>query len=108
MIEATEPSIRQLREMVESASRGNPHLTSRLEKAAFLVLLRRIEDLGENHFRVGSEDSLRDYDIINGHCDCSDYLRHGAGHPCKHRLALAFLHSLTGSNPPTPQFDISD
>ena len=67
MIEATEPSIRQLREMVESASRGNPHLTSRLEKAAFLVLLRRIEDLGDNRFRVGSEDSLRDYDVITGH-----------------------------------------
>ena len=80
MIEATEPSIRQLREMVESASRGNPHLTSRLEKAAFLVLLRRIEDLGENHFRVGSEDSLRDYDVINGDCRSSDYIRHGVGH----------------------------
>ncbi len=94
MIEATEPSIRQLREMVESASRGNPHLTSRLEKAAFLVLLRRIEDLGDNIFRVGSEDSLRDYDVVNGHCECSDYIRHGAGHPCKHRLALTFFKQL--------------
>ncbi len=98
MIEATEPSIRQLREMVESASRGNPHLTSRLEKAAFLVLLRRIEDLGDNQFRVGSEDSLRDYDVINGHCECSDYIRHGVGHPCKHRLALKLLKQLRASN----------
>ena len=96
MVETTEPSIRQLREMVESASRGNPHLTSRLEKDAFLVLLRRIEDLGENHFRVGSEDSLRDYDITNGHCECSDYIRHGVGHPCKHRLALTFFKQLNG------------
>lgn len=82
--------------MVESASRGNPHLTSRLEKAAFLVLLRRIEDLGDNHFRVGSEDSLRDYAVINGHYECSDYIRHGAGHPCKHRLALTFFKQLDG------------
>ncbi len=96
MIEATEPSIRQLREMVESASRGNPHLTSRLEKAAFLVLLRRIEDLGDNHCRVRSEDSLRDYNVVNGHCECSDYIRHGAGHPCKHRLALTFFKQLNG------------
>lgn len=34
------PTIDQLRELVQQASRENPHLTSRLEKAAFLVLLR--------------------------------------------------------------------
>ena len=26
--------------------------------------------------------------IRNGECECSDYVRHGKGHPCKHRLAL--------------------
>ncbi|MFQ5872255.1 MAG: hypothetical protein ACE5JL_00435 [Dehalococcoidia bacterium] len=29
-----------------------------------------------------------------GHCECTDYLRHGAGHPCKHRLAVAFQSRL--------------
>ena len=76
------------------ASRRNPHLTSRLEKAAFLVLLRPIERVGEDHYRVGTEDGLRHYDVINGHRQCSDYLRHGAGHPCKHRLALSLLQRL--------------
>ena len=89
-----EPKLRQLRELVERASRDNPHLTSRLEKAAFLLLLRPIARIGDHHYRVGSEDGLRDYEVVNGHCQCSDYLRHGAGHPCKHRLALALNQRL--------------
>ena len=93
---AKEPEVRQLRELVERASRNNPHLTTRLEKAAFLVLLRPVESVGEGHYRVGSEDGLRYYDVINGHCQCYDYLRHGPGHPCKHRLALS-LHQRLGS-----------
>ena len=36
--------------------------------------------------RVGAEDGLRDYAV--------DYLRHGAGHNCKHRLALALSQAL--------------
>ena len=71
-----------------------PNLTTRLEKAAFLVLLRPIENVGEDHYRIGSEDGLRFYDVIKGHCQCSDYLRHGAGHPCKHRLALSLHQQL--------------
>ena len=31
------------------------------------------------------------YTVREGECECSDYLRHGSGHPCKHRIAL-FLH----------------
>ncbi len=89
-----EPSVDQLRDLVSRSSRENPHLTSRLEKAAFLMLLRPIETLGEDHYRVGSEDGLRVYEILNGHCECSDYLRHGSGHPCKHRLALALYQQL--------------
>ena len=91
---APEPRIQQLRELVERASRDNPHLTSRLERAAFLVLLRPIEILDKDRFRVGSEDGLRYYEVVNGHCQCSDYLRHGSGHPCKHRLALALYQRL--------------
>jgi len=88
------PTIDQLRDLVQQASRENPHLTSRLEKAAFLVLLRPLESLGDDHFRVGAEDGLRVYEVQNGHCECSDYLRHGAGHDCKHRLALALCQEL--------------
>jgi len=92
-----ESQIQRLRELVQQSSRRNPHLTTRLEKAAFLVLLRPIENVGEDHYRIGSEDGLRFYDVINGHCQCSDYHRHGAEHPCKHRLALSLLHSLNSS-----------
>jgi len=92
-------TIHQLRELVQQASRENPHLTTRLEKAAFLVLLRPLESVGEDHYRVGAEDGLRLYEVLNGHCECTDYLRHGAGHDCKHRLALALSLEL-GCNQP--------
>lgn len=75
-MKSREYTIHELRELVQNASRYNPHLTSRLEKAAFLVLLRPIVSVGD------------------GHCECSDYLRHGAGHPCKHRLALVLDRKL--------------
>ena len=78
------------------SSHRNPHLRTRLEKAAFPVLLRPIANVGEDHYRTGSEDGLRFHDVINGHCQCSDYLLHGAGHPCKHRLALS-LHQKLGA-----------
>ena len=92
------PNLDQLRDLVDGARRENPHLTSRLEKAAFLLLLRPIVALGEQHFQVGSEDGLRSYEIVNGHCQCHDHVRHGAGHPCKHRLALAFHQRLECSS----------
>ena len=85
---ARKPTLRQLRELVQRSSRNNPHLTSRLERAAFLLLLRPIVLLGDHHYEIGSEDGLRSYEALNGHCQCSDYVWHGAGHPCKHRLAL--------------------
>jgi hypothetical protein len=80
--------IRELRRLVRRASESRPHLTSRLEKGAFLLVLRPIEKLDGGAWRVGSEDGLRSYLIRNGECECSDYVRHGKGHPCKHRLAL--------------------
>ena len=95
-------TINQLRELVQRASRDNPHLTTRLEKAAFLVLLRPLVSLGDDHYRVGAEDGLRNYEVLNGHCECADYLRHGAGHHCKHRLALALSDELGCTQAPTP------
>ena len=87
-------SIHRLRQMVQEACRQNPHLTTRLERAAFLVLLRQIAKVGEDRYQVASEDGLRYYSVVNGHCECSDYLRHGRGHPCKHRLALSMVVQL--------------
>ena len=89
-------TIDALREVVEDTCRANPHLTSRLEKAAFLVLLRPIEHLGGRDYRVSSEDGLRWYHIKDSQCECHDYLRHGQGHPCKHRLAVWLVRQLKG------------
>jgi hypothetical protein len=80
--------IQELRRLVQQACSTRPHLTSRLEKGAFLLVLRPIERLDGGAWRVGSEDGLRSYLISNDDCECSDYVRHGKGHPCKHRLAL--------------------
>ena len=99
-LETEDFTIRELRNIVQKASRDNPHLTSRLEKAAFLVLLRPIETLGDHHYQVMSEDGLRYYEVWNGHCQCHDYVRHGNGHPCKHRLALAMSQRLECPGPP--------
>ncbi len=95
-------TIEELRGLINDAAMRRPHLTGRLEKAAFLVLLRPIERLGADHWRVGSEDGLRFYTVREGECECSDYLRHGSGHPCKHRLALFLHRSLeNGAHDPT-------
>ena len=55
-LETDDFTIRELRQIVEKASRANLHLTSRLEKAAFLVLLRPIEHLGDHHYQIRLED----------------------------------------------------
>ncbi len=89
-------TIEGLRVLVKDASMMRPHLTSRLEKAAFLVLLRPIERLGADLWQVGSEDGLRFYTVREGDCECADYVRHGRGHLCKHRIALFLHRSLEG------------
>ena len=52
-------TIEELRALIQDAAMRRPHLTGRLEKAAFLVLLRPIEQLGTDIWPVGSEDGLR-------------------------------------------------
>ncbi len=94
-------TIEELRDLIKEAAMRRPRLTGRLEKAAFLVLLRPIERLGADIWRVGSEDGLRFYTVREGECECSDYLRHGSGHPCKHRIAL-FLHRSLEHDAPEP------
>lgn len=95
-------SVLRLQHLVRDACRAHPHLTTRLERAAFLLLLRTTVRLGEDDYEVGSEDGLRNYRILRGHCDCQDYVQHGPGHPCKHRLAIALGHLLMEKNPDVP------
>jgi len=90
-------TIEALRDIVERGCHESPHLTGRLEKAAFIVLLRPIENLGDGTYRVPSEDALKTYVVQNGQCECPDYVRHGNGHYCKHRLAVGMLSRLNGN-----------
>ncbi len=46
-------TIEELRGLINDAAMRRPHLTGRLEKAAFLVLLSTIERLGADQWRVG-------------------------------------------------------
>ncbi len=89
-------TIEGLRVLVKDDTMMRPHLTSRLEKAAFLVVLRPSEQQGRNLWQVGSEDGLRFYTVRDGDCECTDYVRHGRGHLCKHRIALFLHRSLEG------------
>ncbi len=89
-------TIEELRMLIKDAAMRRPHLISRLEKAAFLLLLRPIEQVDGDLWRVGSEDGLRFYKVRDGECECSDYVRHGSGHLCKHRIALFLHRSLEG------------
>ncbi len=95
-------TIEELRELINDAAMRRPHLTGRLERAAFLVLLRPIERLGTDIWRVGSEDGLRFYTVKEGECECSDYLRHG-GRPWKSRAmeASGAAADLADSGPDT-------
>ncbi len=89
-----------LRHYVDEIVQYNPRLTSRAEKAAFLVVLRQIEQIGPNLFLVESEDGLKAYEVENGHCNCYDYVNHGIGHPCKHILAL-YMTGYISLEPPS-------
>ena len=100
-------TIEELRLLIRDASTRRPHLTSRLEKAAFLMLLRPIERVDGDLWRVGSEDGLRYYTVRDGECECSDYQRHGSGHLCKHRIAL-FLHRSLENGAGEPAADKPD
>ena len=48
---------------------------------------------------------MRPDEIRNGHCECSDYVRHGRRHSCKHRLAFAMAQRLGCTEKPQTQGD---
>ncbi len=87
-------ALEDLQRTVSAFAQDRPHLASRVEHAAFLLLFRRILVLDETHCRVESEDSRRWYDVCGGQCSCEDYRRHGMGHFCKHLLAVALGEEL--------------
>ncbi len=87
-------ALEDLQRTVSAFAQDRPHLASRLEHAAFLLLFRHILVLDETHCRVESEDGRRWYDVRGGQCSCEDSRRHGMGHFCKHVLAVALGEEL--------------
>jgi hypothetical protein len=98
--EGTEMEVEALRELVSRGSRERPLLASRLEGAAHIVATRIVERQPDGACIVPSEDGLKVYVVSNGACECSDYVRHGQGHYCKHRLAVGLLSRLNGKAQP--------
>ena len=77
-----------IRELIERGSRRSPALTKRLERAAFLLLMRRIEAHPEGGWTVESETEVgKVYRVTDDACECPDFQWAPHGY-CKHRLAV--------------------
>ena len=85
-------TVAALRAMLERGRQRQPMLTGRLEKAAAIVVLRRIEPR-EGGWLVES-DSQEDMSYYvndeHGTCTCPDFQRAPLGF-CKHRLAVGLI-----------------
>lgn len=85
------PTIEQLRTYVERAKERRPELTSRLERAAFIVTMRTITRHGPDYWEVESDtESDRSYWVYGQKCSCPDHAR-APGGLCKHRLACGIV-----------------
>lgn len=77
-----------LREMAERGKTRRPELASRIERAVFIVVMRRIEQRGENDWLIESDTEVgKSYGVTLTSCSCPDFARAPLG-LCKHRLAL--------------------
>jgi hypothetical protein len=85
------PTIEALRTYVERAKERRPELTSRLERAAFIVTMRQITRHGPDYWEVESDtEHGRAYWVLGMNCSCPDHAR-APGGLCKHRLAVGVL-----------------
>jgi hypothetical protein len=90
-IQSSTPAITtdSLRALVEHYSRRHPELTSRLEKAATIVLLRDIVYYGNGFWHVESECQPGQWYIVDARmktCTCPD--RQHRSPICKHLIAV--------------------
>jgi hypothetical protein len=78
-----------LRTLVDRGRERRPELASRIERAAFIVLMRRIEPVEGGNWLVESDSEPgKVYAVTSDACDCQDYYRAPKGY-CKHRIAVA-------------------
>jgi hypothetical protein len=85
------PTIEQLRTYVERAKERRPELTSRLERAAFIVTMRTITRHGPDYWEVESDTEHGRAYWVNGlYCSCPDFPRAPSG-LCKHKCAVGLI-----------------
>lgn len=77
-----------IRSATEHAKAHRPELASRVERAAFILVMRRIERDGEAWTVESVSQPGKCYRVVGCTCDCPDYFR-APDHQCKHRLAVA-------------------
>jgi hypothetical protein len=80
-----------IRDRVAKGQALHPELAGRMERAAMLLVLRRVEKEDDGTWRVESErEPGHFYRVTPEGCECPDVQRAPRGY-CKHRLAVA-LH----------------
>jgi hypothetical protein len=85
--------VETIRDVVNRGKARHPELAGRMEKAAMLLLLRRVEPETEGVWRVEPErEPDRFYRVTADGCECPDIARAPRGY-CKHRIAVLLLHA---------------
>jgi hypothetical protein len=83
--------VETIRDVVSRGKARHPELAGRMEKAAMLLILRRVEPETEGIWRVESErEPDRFYRVMPDGCECPDIARAPRGY-CKHRIAVLLL-----------------
>jgi hypothetical protein len=82
-------NVATIRDRVVKGQALHPELAGRMERAAMLVVLRRVEKNDDGSWRVESErERGHFYRVTPDGCECPDVPRAPGGY-CKHRLAVA-------------------
>lgn len=79
-----------LRTMVERAKSRQPELAGRLEKAAAIVVLRRIEPREDGYLVESDSEAGMSYYVNRLTCTCPDHPRAPLGY-CKHVLSVGLV-----------------
>jgi hypothetical protein len=85
--------VETMRDVMRRGQARYPELAGRMEKAAMLLVLRRVEPEDKGVWLVESErEAGRMYRVTPDGCECPDIARapHGL---CKHHLAVLLLHA---------------
>lgn len=80
-----------IRESADFAKSHRPDLASRVERAAFIILMRRIERNGEVWLVESECEPGKSYHVVGATCECPDFFHRAPDGQCKHRIAVSLL-----------------